>query len=147
MQIGTAPNSRFATNECPAAGGIAQKPTNEYAAPPRFSQKPTNEYPSGPTPIEKPTNECPPLRRRGGQPGNRNALKTGYRTAEAKAHRAEWRLKMRNVKDLVAFTNALCRAAGDPEALARLTAIGIPGLNSPARTPPQRTRPSRAGTA
>jgi hypothetical protein len=44
-------------------------------------------------------------RRRGGQPGNRNAVKTGYRTGAANAERAEWRARAIEARHL-------CRLAG-----------------------------------
>lgn len=52
-------------------------------------------------------------RRRGGQPGNRNAVKTGYRSAAAKAERATIRAFVHRARRLCALARAVaaCRDA------------------------------------
>lgn len=89
--------SRNPTNEYATKAQIIEKPTNECAGQGQNHQKPTNEYQA-------------PRRSRGGQPGNRNAVTHGRRTAEARAGRAEDRAMMREVRDLCDVVNDLWRA-------------------------------------
>ncbi|HSC18713.1 MAG TPA: hypothetical protein VLC74_07340, partial [Rhizomicrobium sp.] len=62
--------------------------------------------------------EEPIPRRRGGQPGNRNAVKHGLRTAEMNALRAEVRLAVQKAK-------ALAAAAWSAELSRGLTLAGV----------------------
>jgi hypothetical protein len=57
--------------------------------------------------------EAPVRRGRGGQPGNRNAVKLGLRTAEMNALRAEVRIAVQKAKALAAM--AWVSASGNPE--------------------------------
>jgi hypothetical protein len=58
------------------------------------------------------TNTQTPLRRCGGQPGNRNAIKDGQRTAEMNALRSEVRLAVQKAKALAAVAWCLGPSAG-----------------------------------
>lgn len=72
-----------------------------FALRPRFGQR---------------TRPKPPPRQRGGQPGNRNRLKHGYRSAAVEGPRRELNAEIRNARRLNAAVDALIAEAKSPAA-------------------------------
>lgn len=67
----------------------------------------------------------PRHRKRGGQPGNRNAMKTGYRSAVMKAQRAEIRFFMHWTRCLAALGQQLALRMALEESKKRQTNVGV----------------------